>query len=66
MQAAIAPFNPWQPYGAIYIRNYGTRTIARGGAYDSGSDAGISALMAIYPPDTAFVNIGFRPVFLVA
>ena len=50
--------------GQMYIRNYGERLPLRGGNWDSGSHAGLAALILSRARSRAGSDIGFRPAFV--
>ena len=51
------------PQGRIYMRNFGERLPYRGGAWNSGADAGLAALVLNNSRVNTDTNIGFRPAF---
>ena len=51
------------PKGRVYMRNFGERLPYRGGAWTSGSDAGLAALICGYSRVSTDSSIGFRLAF---
>ena len=51
------------PKGRVYMRNFGERLPYRGGAWFSGSDAGLAALGCNYSRVYTFGSVGFRLAF---
>ena len=49
--------------GYIYCRNYGSRFPLRGGSWNSGSSAGLGALILSIARSNAGSSFGFRPAF---
>ena len=47
----------------LYLRNYGERLLLRGGAWYSGSNAGLRTLCLSHPRTHASLNVGARPAF---
>ncbi|MEL0621795.1 hypothetical protein V6238_01700 [Marinomonas arenicola] len=51
--------------GYLYSRNYGSRFPRRGGAWNSGSNAGLGALYLTGARSISYDSIGFRPALFV-
>ncbi len=48
----------------LYLRNYGERLLLRGGAWYSGSNAGLRTLCLSHPRTHASLTVGARPAFI--
>ncbi len=51
------------PKGRVYMRNFGERLPYRGGAWNSGSDAGLAALFCNFSRVVTYGGFGFRLAF---
>lgn len=70
LQAAIAPITlsdgtySRNPKGALYVRNYGERSLIRGGTWVVGADAGLFCLTLINHRSSSSTYLGIRPAFV--
>lgn len=61
---AIAPIDSNHGQDRLYVRNYGSRFVYRGGAWNRGSGAGVFALFAGDPRSSSNPLIGFRSAYI--
>ena len=63
-QSLLAPASPaLSPVGRLYVNAEGERLPYRGGNWTNAGNAGLAALVLIYPRTSSSSNIGFRPRF---